>query len=222
MRGRFTLIHGLETILYYYNIKETDLPYQISFNIAPSQPVTAVISDGVNNRIGQLRWGLVPSWAKDSKIGYKMINARAETIYEKPAFKKLLTRRRCLIPADSFFEWKIKDGRKIPMRIHLKENTLFSFAGLWDRWEKDGQILQTCTIITTKANRFMSDIHERMPVILTKETESEWLNPEINDPKQLKSLLTPYDSERMKAYEVSSLVNSPKNNVPETILPAGN
>ncbi len=219
MCGRFTLIHGLEDILYYYNINETDIPYQISFNIAPSQAVTAVISDGTANRIGQLRWGLVPSWAKEAKIGYKMINARAETIDEKPAFKKLLSRRRCLIPADSFFEWKKTADRKIPMRIHLKDEPIFSFAGLWDRWEKGDKPLHTCTIITTKANALMSDIHERMPVILNKESEEEWLNPELKDPKQLKSLLIPYDSAGMEAYEVSSIVNSPKNNQPEIILP---
>lgn len=219
MCGRYTLLHELDALFDYYQSVPADLSYQISFNIAPSQSVIAVVNDGNQNRIGQLKWGLVPAWADDPKIGYKMINARAETIDQKSAFKSLLSRRRCVIPADSFFEWRKTPERKIPMRIRLKNESLFSFAGLWDRWEKDGKAIQSCTIITTQPNTLMENIHNRMPVILTKGAEKEWLNPAIKDPVQLKNLLIPYQSEDMEAYEVSSIVNSPKNNQPEVIEP---
>lgn len=219
MCGRYTLLHELDALFDYYQSVPADLSYQISFNIAPSQSVIAVVNDGNQNRIGQLKWGLVPSWADDPKIGYKMINARAETIDQKSAFKSLLSRRRCVIPADSFFEWRKTPERKIPMRIRLKNESLFSFAGLWDRWEKDGKAIQSCTIITTQPNTLMENIHNRMPVILTKGAEKEWLNPAIKDPVQLKNLLIPFQSEDMEAYEVSSIVNSPKNNQPEVIEP---
>lgn len=219
MCGRYTLLHELDALFDYYQSVPADLSYQISFNIAPSQLVIAVVNDGNQNRIGQLKWGLVPSWADDPKIGYNMINARAETIDQKSAFKSLLSRRRCVIPADSFFEWRKTPERKIPMRIRLKNESLFSFAGLWDRWEKDGKAIQSCTIITTQPNTLMENIHNRMPVILTKGAEKEWLNPAIKDPAQLKNLLIPFQSEDMEAYEVSSIVNSPKNNQPEVIEP---
>ncbi|WP_412055474.1 SOS response-associated peptidase [Bacillus inaquosorum] len=158
-------------------------------------------------------------WAKDEKIGYKMINARAETLSEKPSFRKPLVSKRCIIPADSFYEWKRLDPKtKIPMRIKLKSSNLFAFAGLYEKWNTpQGNPLYTCTIITTKPNELMEDIHDRMPVILTDENEKEWLNPKNTDLDYLQSLLQPYDPNDMKAYQVSSLVNSPKNNSPELI-----
>ncbi|MGG1446421.1 SOS response-associated peptidase [Bacillus subtilis] len=192
--------------------------YQL-FYVAPSQNILAIINDGSNNRLGKLRWGLIPPWAKDEKIGYKMINARAETITEKPAFRKPLVSKRCIIPADSFYEWKRLDPKtKIPMRIKLKSSNLFAFAGLYEKWNTPvGNPLYTCTIITTKPNELMEDIHDRMPVILTDENEKQWLNPKNTDPDYLQSLLLPYDADDMEAYQVSSLVNSPKNNSSELI-----
>src|SRR5699024_2368829 len=124
-----------------------------------------------------LRWGLVPSWAKDEKIGYKMINARSETAHEKPSFRKLMAQKRCLIVADSFYEWQKLDTHKQPKRIQTKERSLFAFAGLWDKWEQDGKSLFTCTILTKDANHFMAPIHHRMPIILPKHYEEEWISP---------------------------------------------
>ena len=222
MCGRFTLTASLAEIAErfdaVYSIKPED--FSPSYNIAPSQSVLAVINNGKTNRMGFLRWGLIPPWAKDISIGYKMVNARAETLTEKPSYRQAFYKRRCLIVADSFYEWKQINNQKIPMRILLKSHDLFAMAGLWEHWTSpDGNSIFSCTIITTKPNQLMASIHDRMPVILKPEDEKIWLNPSIRDPHVLKSLLKPYDSERMKAYEVSPLVNSPKNNSPELIQP---
>ncbi|WP_412055643.1 SOS response-associated peptidase [Bacillus inaquosorum] len=192
--------------------------YHPSYNVASSQNILTIINDGSNNRLGK-GWGLIPPWAKVEKIGYKMINARAETLAEKPSFRKPLVSKRCIIPADSFYEWKRLDPKiKIPMRIKLKSSNLFAFAGLYEKWNTpEGNPLYTCTIITTKPNELMEDIHDQMPVILTDVNEKEWLNPKNTDPDYLQSLLQPYDPNDMEAYQVSSLVNSPKNNSPELI-----
>ncbi|WHY22626.1 SOS response-associated peptidase [Bacillus halotolerans] len=221
MCGRFTLFSEFDDIIEQFNIDQF-LPegeYHPSYNVAPSQNILTIINDGSNNRLGKLRWGLIPPWAKDEKIGYKMINARAETLSEKPSFRKPLVSKRCIIPADSFYEWKRLDPKtKIPMRIKLKSSNLFAFAGLYEKWNTpQGNPLYTCTIITTKPNELMENIHDRMPVILTDENEKEWLNPKNTDPDYLQSLLQPYDADDMEAYQVSSLVNSPKNNSPELI-----
>ncbi|MCY9029075.1 SOS response-associated peptidase [Bacillus inaquosorum] len=222
MCGRFTLFSAFEDIIDHFDIDQF-LPkdeYHPSYNVAPSQSILAIINDGLNNRLGMIRWGLIPPWAKDEKIGYKMINARAETLPEKPAFRKPLISKRCIIPADSFYEWKRLDPKtKIPMRIKLKSSALFSFAGLYEKWKTNqGTPLYTCTIITTKPNELMKDIHDRMPVILTHDHEKEWLNPQHTNPDYLQSLLVPYDADDMEAYQVSSLVNSPKNNSSELLV----
>ncbi|MGG0773735.1 SOS response-associated peptidase [Bacillus rugosus] len=221
MCGRFTLFSEFDDIIEQFNIDQF-LPegeYHPSYNVAPSQNILTIINDGSNNRLGKLRWGLIPTWAKDEKVGYKMIIARAETLADKPSFRKPLVSKRCIIPADSFYEWKRLDSNsKIPMRIKLKSSNLFAFAGLYEKWNTpEGNPLYTCTIITTKPNELMENIHDRMPVILTDENEKEWLNPKNTDSDYLKSLLLPYDADDMEAYQVSSLVNSPKNNSPELI-----
>jgi putative SOS response-associated peptidase YedK len=187
------------------------------YNIAPSQQVLAVRNNDEGEReLVDLRWGLVPSWAKDVKTGYSMINARAETVAEKPSFKRPLKSRRCLIAADGFYEWqKYEDGSKQPYFIHLQKNEPFAFAGLWEHWEgKDelkGKVIESCTIIVTRANRLMQPIHDRMPVILPPKHYKEWLNPDIHDPKPLLPLLMPLDPELMEAWPVSSAVNNPRN-----------
>jgi len=219
MCGRFSLTVPIEEIIKLFVLANGDeLDYVISYNIAPSQNVFSIISDGEKNRGGYLQWGLVPSWADNPSIGYKMINAQAETIDEKASFKNLLKRRRCIIVADGFYEWqKNQNGNKKPFRITRKDNRLLAFAGLWDRWEKEGTILHTCTIITTKPNEIMKDIHDRMPVILPEEAQKIWLDRTVQDSTYLKQLLTLYPAENMTAYEVSLLVNSPKNNQVECI-----
>ena len=196
--------------------------YEESYNIAPSQMVLSVINDGVKNRLGYLKWGLVPSWAKDSKVGFKMINARAETVHEKPSFREAFKKKRCLIVADSFYEWKRTENRKVPMRIKMKNNELFAMAGLWESWKSpSGELVHTCTILTTEPNDLMSTIHDRMPVILKEEDEQTWLNPAIKTIDELKPFLIPLENGLLEAYEVSDKVNSPKNNASDLIVKVG-
>ncbi|WP_071458486.1 SOS response-associated peptidase [Bacillus massilinigeriensis] len=221
MCGRFTLTASMDEILDRFDAQaflEEEI-YSPSYNIAPSQSVLAIINDGKANRLGFLKWGLIPPWAKDKSIGYKMINARAETIAEKPSFRKAFQKKRCLIIADSFYEWRRnEDKTKTPMRITLKGENLFAMAGLWEQWKSpEGKSIYSCSVITTTPNELMAGIHDRMPVILKPEDEQTWLNPENSDAKALSQLLLPLDHNRMEAYEVSSLVNSPKNNSIELI-----
>ncbi|MGD6793358.1 SOS response-associated peptidase [Metabacillus indicus] len=220
MCGRYTLFAEYSELVERFQIGaaiEED-EYAISYNIAPSQHVAAVINDGKQNRMGYLRWGLIPPWAKDEKIGYKTINARAETLSEKPSFRNAFTKKRCLIPADSFYEWKRAEETKTPMRIKLKSGAPFAMAGLWESWKsKEGKVVHSCSVITTEPNRLMSTIHDRMPVILKEEDESSWLNPMHTDPDYLRQFLKPFDEAQMEAFEVSSEVNSVKNNGPYLI-----
>jgi putative SOS response-associated peptidase YedK len=216
MCGRYNLFSSVEILLERFELTNVDwIEWSPRYNIAPSQEVLAVIQGEQGNKGGFLKWGLVPSWAEDPKIGYKMINARAETLSEKPSFKRLLTRRRCLIVADGFYEWKRMGSTKQPYHIRLKNGQPFSFAGLWDRWEKNGEKIQSCTIITTEANKLMKDIHHRMPVILTKEHEKMWLDRSIGE--NVKEVLVPFEYHEMEAYPITSLVNSPKNEGSEII-----
>ncbi|QDI90736.1 SOS response-associated peptidase [Salicibibacter halophilus] len=212
MCGRFTLYEQIKNIQARFGIDVSAIEEATpSFNIAPSQSVLAVINDGEQNRLGRLRWGLIPYWAKDTSIGNKMINARAETVSEKNSFKHAFKRRRCLIPANGFYEWKTIDGKKQPYHIQMNEE-LFGFAGLWEKWTDGEETIFSCTILTTEANDLMNDIHHRMPVILPKEHETTWLNPNNRDPATLHQLLFPLESKKMNAYAVSTDVNSPKNN----------
>lgn len=220
MCGRFTLVSDIDLILHRFNLLYSNADHVPRYNIAPSQQVLAIVSDGEERRLGQLRWSLIPFWAKDAKIGYKMINARAETVAEKATFKHPLKRQRCLIPADSFYEWKKDNDKKTPMRIRLKSGDTFAFAGLWSRWTSpEGEEVCSCTIITTRPNKLMENIHNRMPVILRSEDEDAWLDTSIQDTEFLQQFLNPYDADQMEAYEVSSAVNSPKNAGPECIKP---
>jgi putative SOS response-associated peptidase YedK len=218
MCGRYNLFSELQIIAERFELMNGEnLELAPRYNIAPGQDILAVRSDGNGNYGTFFRWGLIPSWAKDPKIGYKMINARAETLHEKPTFKRLINRKRCVIAADGFYEWKTEEGRKQPYHIHLKDRVPFGFAGLWDEWEHEGKIIQTCTIITTEANELMKEIHHRMPVILTRESEKIWLNEAALDERDLKDLLVPYDSSEMAAYPISPLVNNARNEGEEII-----
>ncbi|MFM1653723.1 SOS response-associated peptidase [Brevibacillus sp. B_LB10_24] len=218
MCGRFSLFANPLDFMTEFEIEWLPFDWHPRYNMAPGQMIPAIIADGGKRRAGQLRWGLVPSWATDEKMGYKMINARAETLTEKPAFRKLFQRKRCVIPADGFFEWKQLDKGKQPLRITMKNGSLFAFAGLFDTWTApDGRKVSTCTIITTKPNEVVRDIHDRMPVILKKDDVPIWLDRERFDADLLQSLLVPYDADQMRAYPVSSIVGSPKNDIPECI-----
>ncbi|MBB6636580.1 SOS response-associated peptidase [Cohnella thailandensis] len=218
MCGRYTITVTIEEMLARYFAENVVSPYQPRYNVAPGQLVPAVINDGSRNRIGLLKWGLVPPWAEDARIGNKMINARAETIEERPAFRNAYLNKRCLLPADGFYEWQRSAGGKKPMRITLKGGGLFSLAGLYETWvSPEGEKWHTCTVLTTAPNRLMADIHDRMPVILKPEDEALWLDRRIREPARLKHLLVPYPEDEMAAYEVSAAVGNVRNDSPSLI-----
>jgi len=187
------------------------------YNIAPTQMVIVVSDDG-QRQMRAMKWGLIPSWAKDAAIGNRMINARAETIAEKPSFRTALRKRRCIIPADGFYEWQKQAGGKQPMRIVLKSGEVFGFAGLWDSWKSPGgEVIYSCTIITTAANELLKTVHDRMPVILTPEAETAWLDPSVQDATLLLPLLKQYPADQMEFYPVSKIVNTPTNDRAECV-----
>ncbi|MGO4369454.1 SOS response-associated peptidase [Paenibacillus sp. 2TAB19] len=220
MCGRYTLTITIEELMVRYMVDETGIPFhRPKYNVAPSQQVLAVINDGSANRLGELKWGLVPPWADDPKVGFMMINARAETAAAKAAFKKPLRSKRCLIPADGFYEWKkLSGGGKQPMRITLKSREIFSMAGLYETWiSPDGAKINSCTILTTEPNPLMAPIHDRMPVILKPENEALWLDRKTQDVEAILPLLRPYDERDMVAYAVSSAVGNVRNDSPELI-----
>lgn len=220
MCGRFTVVMSMEELMMRYLTEgPTDGYYRTPrYNVAPMQNVPAIVHDGEKNRLGELRWGLVPSWAKDDKIGSKMINARAETLLEKASFKTLIRRKRAIVPADGFYEWKASGDKKQPMRITMKDGAIFSMAALYDTWTApDGRKISTCTIITTTPNSLMADIHDRMPAILRPEDEAEWLDRGNDNVGRLTGLLIPYAAAKMRAYPVSPLVGNVKNDAPELI-----
>lgn len=239
MCGRFTLRAPASIIAEQFSLLEAPM-LESRFNIAPSQPVPVVLmmpladSEGgqshfrghnpsaegqipaaakigtVPRQLAMLRWGLIPSWAKDPAIGYRMINARSETIADKPAFRAALRRRRCLVVADGFYEWQRVEKRRQPWFIRMHDDRPFGFAGLWEAWEgPDHSAIESCTILTTDANDLVRPIHDRMPVIIDPADYDRWLDPAITDPAPLLPLLRPYPSDRMTAYPVSTHVNSP-------------
>ena len=191
------------------------------FNIAPSQPVLAIPNDGANTA-NFFIWGLIPMWAKDPSIGNRLINARGETVAEKPSFRGSFKYKRCLILADGFYEWKTFGNRKTktPYFIYMKDRKPFALAGLWDSWEgADGSSIKTCTIITTRANELMESLHDRMPVILHPRDYKKWLDTSPQTPENLLPLIKPYPADIMSAYAVSTLVNKPANDSPELVVP---
>lgn len=190
------------------------------YNVAPGMFMPIIVRNSPNKAI-MARWGLIPSWSKDPKIAYRTINARAEGIAEKPVFRGPFRNKRCLVPTTGFFEWKALDKEKVPYFIRLAAEKLFAFAGLYDEWpDAEGHPLTTFTIITTTPNELMEPIHNRMPVIFTRQDEDVWLNPEEHDTEKLLSLLDPYPANRMRAYPVSKLVNSTANDTPDVLKEA--
>ncbi len=219
MCGRYSLTADASAIQELFPFLSIPVNLQPRFNIAPSQPVATILNDG-RQTLDYFKWGLVPSWAKDPEIGNRLINAKAETLAEKPSFRNAFKYHRCLILADGFYEWAKTNGGKTPIYIRLASQKPFAFAGLWDIWHAtDGSELRSCTIITTSANSLVEKFHNRMPVILPADKMLEWINPEPGKPEQLSKLLNPYPAEEMIAYPVSRLVNSPANDSPECILP---
>lgn len=222
MCGRFTLTSDFPNILKRFGLVQQEFPFHPRYNIAPGQNAPVIIQSS-SRQIHPMKWGLVPHWAKDPNVGFKMINARSETVAQKPSFRHPFRHKRCLIPGDSFYEWK-KDpstNAKIPFRFHIKEQNLFAFAGLWEEWMTlEGEPLQTFSIITTTANELVSPIHDRMPAILKEEDEATWLDHSTDNLEKLINLLQPYPKDKMDSYRVSSLVNSVKSDSPECIDPS--
>jgi putative SOS response-associated peptidase YedK len=223
MCGRYTQTGDIQQLRLRFEIETILDEPQPRYNISPTQLAAVIVWE--NGRVlKQMRWGLVPRWAKDEKIGSKMINARAETIAEKPSFRGLLKGRRCLIPADGFFEWlpSASGKSKMAVRVVLKDRQPFAFAGLWDSWKRsDGSELLTYTIITTESNELMRPFHHRMPVILSREDEDTWLRGDSAEAEVLAAILKQYPAELMEYYEVGSKVNSPRNDSPDCVLPTG-
>ncbi|MFW9924901.1 MAG: SOS response-associated peptidase [Candidatus Thorarchaeota archaeon] len=233
MCGRFARFSPAHIFRMLFQLDEFfDIPAQ--YNIAPGQDVYAVrgiiIRDDQQRtasslpyvrEVAPLKWGLIPFWSKDPSIGMKMINSRSETIQEKPAFREPFKKRRCLIPADGFYEWqKQKDGSKQPFYIHMNDKKPFAFGGIWDKWKNpDGNIVESFSILTTKPNELLKPIHDRMPVIIEPKKFDKWLNPEIQEPTELVPLLEPFQATKMEAYPISPFINSPKNNSEQCILP---
>jgi len=216
MCGRFQISVKGKHISERFNVEVFDEFYKPNYNCAPSQKLP-VITNSEPAKLNYYKWGLIPSWAKDPKIGFKLINTRSETILQKPSFKTAFKRRRCLVPANGFYEWT-KDKNKIPFRIFLKGEELFSMAGIWETWkDAENRPVHSFSIITTSSNTLMKQIHNRMPVILAPDSENDWLMEE-NEIKLLK-LLVPFDARKMDAYPISKMVNLPANNSSEIILP---
>jgi putative SOS response-associated peptidase YedK len=222
MCGRYRRTTQQEELARRYKIPipvQTDLP--ISWNIAPSQDVLAIRYNGETGQrsLDALRWGLIPSWAKDEKIAFKTINARMETVETAPSYRSAFKKRRCLIPADGFYEWRRHGGPKAPFSIGMKDDRPFVFAGLWEGWKAPGSNdwLRTCTIITTEANELVAQIHDRMPVILPEQFHATWLGE--SHVADLKALLRPFPVDEMKMFEISPRVNSARNNDAEILRP---
>jgi putative SOS response-associated peptidase YedK len=219
MCGRFSLSQTAEALAQDFHV-QTVPEVEPQYNIAPTHMVLAVLynPDSKKREFKRLHWGLIPSWAKDSKLGSKLINARAETVVEKPAFRSAFKHRRCLIVADGFYEWQQQAGRKQPFYFRLQNQQPFGFAGLWEQWESSAkQSIASCTILTTQPNELVQPFHDRMPVILQQQDYDLWLDPQVQTPEPLQPLLHPYPASSMSAYPVSTAVNNPKYNSQECV-----
>ena len=219
MCGRYRLTAKERWLSQYFNLSPEDVAWAARWNIAPTQEVATIRQDPRHPKrtFGLMRWGLIPYWAKDASIGARTINAMSETAAEKPAFRDPMRRRRCLVPADGFYEWQRGSaGKKQAFNIGMADNAVFAFAGLWDRWKNpEGKTIETCTILTTAPNALLADIHDRMPVILRPEDYDLWLDPGVTDPARITELLRPYDPRKMRKYPVSDFVNRTENEGPE-------
>ena len=224
MCGRYTLTADLDDLQTRFAFMAEGIELAPQYNIAPTEDVLTVVSSenegGEKNEAMMARWGFVSFWANSLAIGGKMINARAETLLTKSAFKEAFLQRRCLVLADGFYDWRHEGKQRIPLRFTLKDEEPFAFAGIYATWRSpSGERVRSCSIITTETNELGAAIHDRMPVILPREAEEAWMDPEDEDVGALSELLLPYPSDQMRAYEVSTLVNSPRNNSPECIAP---
>jgi len=220
MCGRYSQSKQLDGLISRFGFRRPSFELKPRYNIAPSQDAPVILPEGEAAELAMMRWGLVPFWKKELSGG-GLINAKAETVAEKPGFRRSFRKQRCLVVADGFYEWRAIPGakRKIPMRIKLRSDELFAFAGLWDAWKSpDGKEPRAFAIVTTAPNSLMAKIHGRMPVILRRQDEAAWLDPKFQDKGKLLKLLAPYpDEDAMEAFEVSTVVNSPANDRPECL-----
>jgi putative SOS response-associated peptidase YedK len=221
MCGRFTNTAKQKDIENEFKIGRLNkVSFDARYNIAPSQMIDAVLESNAERILTELKWGLIPAWAKDGSIGNKLINARAETLSEKPSFRTAFKSRRCIIPASGFYEWAKKGaGAKQPFYFYLTEKDVFGFAGLYEEWldKESGELVETCAIITTGANEILEPVHDRMPVILKAENYDRWLDEKEKNPERLQSLLAPFPAEEMASHAVGKAVNSPIYDSPELI-----
>jgi putative SOS response-associated peptidase YedK len=216
MCGRYRLSRRKHVVEEYFDSASDEEDWIPRYNIAPTQPVTTIRQVGASRILSTMRWGLIPSWATDISIGSRLINGRSESILEKPAFRESFRMRRCLIPADGFYEWKKTGKERHPFHFAMKDNSLFAFAGIWDRWKSPtGETLESCSIVTTVPNELMDGVHDRMPVILPPRHYQAWLTAPATEAKRLTELLVPFDASVMHRYPVSSFVNKPENDLPE-------
>ena len=220
MCGRYRLSRRKQVVEEYFeSASQEEEDWNPRYNIAPTQPVATVRQAGTSRILSTMRWGLVPSWATDIKIGNQLINGRSETVLEKPAFRDSFRTRRCLIPADGFYEWKKSGKERRPFHFGMKDGSMFAFAGLWDRWKSPaGQVLESCSILTTAPNELIEDLHDRMPMILPPCHYQTWLMAPSAEAERLAELLVPFEASSMSRYPVSSLVNKPQNDMPECAL----
>ncbi|MNY17416.1 putative SOS response-associated peptidase YedK [compost metagenome] len=221
MCGRFSQTASPEALALAFGLAEVPA-LGPRYNIAPSQPIPIIRLDASDRarHLSLARWGLVPGWTKDPKTAPHPINARAESAAEKPTFRDAFRQRRCLIPADGFYEWKTQDAKKQPVRFTMQDDHLFAFAGLWERWQApDGTLLETATILTTEANALVRPVHDRMPVILAPAAYEAWLDPRLRDPAALMPMLAPYPASEMRSYPVSPKVNATASEGPDLITP---
>ena len=221
MCGRYSQRQSAEIIAQAFQVDNVP-PLKPRYNIAPTQSVPTILqlSTSTNRQLKMLHWGLIPSWAKDSKMGSKLINARAETVAEKPSFRSAFRQRRCLVLADGFYEWQQKeDKQKQPFYFRMSDEHPFAFAGLWEHWEdkNTGKTIESCTLLTTEPNELMQSVHNRMPVILEPKNYDIWLDPEVKNPELLQPFLHPYPAEEMTSFPVSKAVNKPSNDTAECI-----
>jgi putative SOS response-associated peptidase YedK len=208
MCGRFAQRTDAKRLAKEFKVREVP-EVQPRYNIAPTQDILSIRQAEDEREAVFLKWGLVPSWAKDTSIGAKLINARSETVTEKPSFREAFKKRRCIIPADGFYEWQRTNGKKQPFFFHLRDDCPFGFAGLWDRWKsQDGEVIETCTILTTEANEVLKPVHDRMPVILHPEDYDLWLDEDVRKSDFRQELLRPFPAGKMNGYPVSTLVNN--------------
>lgn len=222
MCNRFRLSRPPQDVAAHFDAPEEELEDGPRYNIAPTQPVVTVreVQGKKSRHFTTMRWGLIPFWAKDTSIGLRTLNARSETVSTTPAFRESILRKRCLIPADGFYEWAHIGKLKQPYCFEVGEGEVFALAGLWDQWKSpNGEAIESCTILTTTPNSIVTDLHDRMPVIVSPENYDRWLDPDITDFEEIRDILKPYDPSLMRRYPVSTKLNNSRNDDAESAKP---